>query len=237
MFNKFKRKKSGPATLARQLITVANPKSVVSEQFKTIRTNINFSMPDKDLQTIVITSSTPGEGKSTNSANIAVVYAQSGKKVLLVDSDMRKPTSHHTFGVRNASGLSTVLIRQHTIEAVTHSTEVEGLSLITSGPIPPNPAELLASKTMDQFLDAVKSTYDIVIIDAPPVLSVTDAQILSNKCEGTLLVINSGEAEKENVIKAKEMLVASKANIIGAVLNNFKIDKDHYYYQYYGAVE
>lgn len=237
MFKKLKRKKSKPTTLARQLITVTNPRSVVSEQFKTIRTNINFSMPDKDLKTILLTSSTPGEGKSTNSSNIAVVFAQSGKNVLLVDSDMRKPTTHHTFGVKNVSGLSTVLIRQHTVEEVTHHTEVEGLSLITSGPIPPNPAELLASKTMDQFIEKVKQNYDIIIFDAPPVLSVTDAQILSNKCEGTLLIINSGEAEKDNVIKAKEMLVASKANIIGAILNNYKIDKDHYYYQYYGAVE
>lgn len=237
MFKKIKRKKSQPTTLARQLVTVANPKSIVSEQFKTVRTNINFSMPDKDLKTIVITSSTPGEGKSTNSSNIAVVFAQSGKKVLLVDSDMRKPTGHHTFGVKNVNGLSTVLVRQHTIEEVTHQTEVDGLSLITSGPIPPNPAELIASKTMDQFIDTVKSEYDLIIFDAPPVLSVTDAQILSNKCEGTILVINSGVAEKDNVVKAKEMLVASKANMIGAVLNNYKIEKDHYYYQYYGAVE
>lgn len=237
MFKKIKTKKSRPATLARQLITVANPKSIVSEQFKTIRTNINFSMPDRDLQTMVLTSSTPGEGKSTNSSNIAVVFAQSGKKVLLVDSDMRKPTTHHTFGLKNVSGLSTVLIRQNTVEEVTQKTEIEGLSLITSGPIPPNPAELLSSKTMDQFIETVKEKFDIIIFDAPPVLSVTDAQILSNKCEGTLLIINSGIAEKENVNKAKEMLLASKANIIGAVLNNYKIDKDHYYYQYYGAVE
>ncbi|MEK4385206.1 CpsD/CapB family tyrosine-protein kinase [Solibacillus sp. FSL W7-1464] len=237
MFKKFKRKKMQPATLARKLITASNPKSIVSEQFKTIRTNINFSMPDKDIQTIVLTSSTPGEGKSTNSSNIAVVYAQAGKKVLLVDSDMRKPTAHHTFGIKNVNGLSTVLIRQHTIEEVVNKTDIEGLSLITSGPIPPNPAELLASKTMDQFIETAKETYDLIIFDAPPVLSVTDAQILSNKCEGTLLIINSGVAEKENVIKAKEMLLVSKANIIGAVLNNYKIDKDHYYYQYYGAVE
>ena len=237
MFKKFKRNKSRPSTLARQLITVSHPKSVVSEQIKTIRTNINFSMPDKDLKTILLTSSTPGEGKSTNSSNIAVVYAQSGKKVLLVDSDMRKPTTHHTFGLGNVSGLSTLLIRQHTIEEVIHNTEIEGLSVITSGPIPPNPAELLASNTMDQFIDNVKSKFDIIVFDAPPVLSVTDAQILSNKCEGTLLIINSEEAEKDNVLKAKDMLIASKANLIGAILNNYKIDKNHYYYQYYGAVE
>ncbi|WP_079525373.1 CpsD/CapB family tyrosine-protein kinase [Solibacillus isronensis] len=237
MFKKMKRKKSQPQTLARKLIAHTNPKSMISEQFKTVRTNINFSMPDKDLKTIVVTSSTPGEGKSTNASNIAVVYAQSGKKVLLVDGDMRKPTTHHTFNIMNTKGLSTVLIRQHTLDEVAHKTDIEGLSIITSGPIPPNPAELIASKTMDQFIETVKGQFDMVIFDAPPVLSVTDAQILSNKCEGTILVINSGKAEKENVIKAKEMLIASKANIIGAVLNNYAIDKNHYYYQYYGAVE
>lgn len=237
MFGKFKRDKKNPTTIGRKLITIVNPKSVVSEQFKTMRTNINFSMPDHDVRTIVVTSSTPGEGKSTNSSNLSVVFAQSGKKVLLVDSDMRKPTAHHTFGKRNASGLSSYLTRQHSLEEVIQTSEVENLSLITSGPIPPNPAELIASKAMDQFIEKALELYDIVIFDAPPVLSVTDAQILSNKCEGTILVINSGQAEKERVLKAKEVLVASKANILGAVLNNFVLDKDHYYYQYYGDSE
>lgn len=237
MFGIFKRDKKNPTTIGRKLITIVNPKSVVSEQFKTMRTNINFSMPDHDVRTIVVTSSTPGEGKSTNSSNLSVVFAQSGKKVLLVDSDMRKPTAHHTFGKRNASGLSSYLTRQHSLEEVIQTSEVENLSLITSGPIPPNPAELIASKAMDQFIEKALELYDIVIFDAPPVLSVTDAQILSNKCEGTILVINSGQAEKERVLKAKEVLVASKANILGAVLNNFVLDKDHYYYQYYGDSE
>ena len=237
MFKKKNKATSGPTTLARKLITVANPKSIVSEQFKTARTNINFSMPDEDLNTIVITSSMPGEGKSTNSSNIAVVFAQSGKKVLLVDADMRKPTAHHTFGVKNAAGLSSILTRQKAIKDVVMETEVEGLSLITSGPIPPNPAELLASKMMDQVIKDLQAQYDLIIFDAPPVLPVTDAQILSNKCDGTILVINSGFAEKEAVLKSKESLLASKARLLGAILNNYVSDKDSYYYHYYGNAE
>lgn len=237
MFNRKKKKKAQTTTLARKLITVRNPKSIVSEQFKTIRTNINFSMPDQDIKTIIVTSSTPGEGKSTISSNSAVVFAQSGKKVLLIDADMRKPTAHHTFGIRNVAGLSTLLTRQHSIEEVVHKSEVEGLSVITSGPIPPNPAELLGSKTMDQLIVQLTELYDLVIFDAPPVLSVTDAQILSHKCQGTILVVNSGKAEKDGVLKAKEALVSSQANILGVVLNNYILDKDHYYYQYYGSAE
>ena len=236
MFKREKHKQT-KSTLARKLITVQSPKSVVSEQFKTIRTNINFSMPDKDIKSIVVTSSTPGEGKSTISSNSAVVFAQSGKKVLLVDGDMRKPTAHHTFNIANAAGLSTVLTRQQTVDQVVHKSEIEGLHVITSGPIPPNPAELLGSKMMEQLITKLTEQYDLVIFDAPPVLSVTDAQILANKCQGTILVVNSGTAEKDGVLKAKEALVASKANILGVVLNNYVLEKDHYYYQYYGNAE
>ena len=223
--------------LARKLITVVNPKAVVSEQFKTIRTNINFSMPDKDLKTLLITSSTPSEGKSTVSSNVAVVFAQEGKRVLLVDADMRKPTVHHTFKLNNTRGLANVLTRQATIDEVIYESDIDGLQVVTSGPIPPNPAELLTSQTMKYVMQDLASQYDVVIFDAPPILSVTDSQILSNKCEGTILVVNSGVAEKAEVIKAKEALLASQANILGVVMNNFKLERDHYYYQYYGSAE
>lgn len=231
------KKQNTKSTLARQLITISQPKSVVSEQFRTVRTNINFSMPDADLKTLIITSTTPGEGKSTNSSNIAVVYAQSGKRVLLVDSDMRKPTVHHTFRVPNTRGLSSLLTRQCAIEDVVHESAQPGLFIIPSGPIPPNPAELIGSQNMDRFMDTVSEQYDIIIFDAPPVLSVTDAQILANKCAGTILVVNTGATEKENVLKAKEVLMSSKANMIGVILNNYVHEKDHYYYQYYGTQE
>jgi len=233
----FKKKKKPVQTVARKLVTKVNPKSVVSEQFRTVRTNINFSMPDKDLKTLLFTSSTPGEGKSTSAANVAIVFAQDGKKVLLVDADMRKPTMHYTFHTTNSTGLSNLLTRKWELKDVVIETEIEGLHIVTCGPIPPNPAELLGSKTMDTLMEELIAGYDIVIFDAPPILSVTDAQILSNKCDGTILVLNSGSTEKASVVKAKEALVSSKANILGTLLNNFVLEKDHYYYQYYGTGE
>lgn len=238
MFSKKKkRSKRTPSTLARKLITIENPKAIVSEQFRTIRTNINFSNPDKEIKSIIVTSSSPGEGKSTSSANIAAVYAQAGKRVLLVDADMRKPTVHHTFGLKNIKGLSNYLTRQITQEEAVFETNQENLSIMPSGPIPPNPAELLASQSMNQLIADMTGHYDFVIFDVPPVLSVTDAQILSNRCDGTVLVVSSGEAEKAMVLKAKESLEASQANILGVILNNYTLERDHYYYQYYGQPE
>lgn len=235
MFNK---KKKPLQSVARKLVTSANPKSIVSEQYRTIRTNINFSMPDKDLKTILFTSGSPGEGKSTSAGNVAIVFAQDGKKVLLVDADMRKPTMHYTFHTQNATGLSNLLTRKWQFDDVVKQTEIEGLDLLTSGPLPPNPAELLGSNTMDALLEELMERYDIVIIDGPPILSVADAQILSNKCDGAVLVINAGATQKENALKAKEALTSSNANIIGTILNNFVLEKDHYYYyQYYGTGE
>lgn len=233
----FKKKKQPLQTVARKLVTNVNPKSIVSEQFRTVRTNINFSTPDKELKTLLFTSSSPGEGKSTSAANVAIVFAQEGKKVLLVDADMRKPTMHYTFNTTNTTGLSNLLTKQWALEEVTKVTDIEGLFLITCGPIPPNPAELIGSNSMEALMDELSSQYDLVIFDAPPLLSVADAQILSNKCDGTILVINSGVTEKENALKSKESLLSAKANILGTLMNNFVLEKDHYYYQYYGTGE
>ena len=229
-------KKKKITTMARKLIADVNPKSIVTEQFRTIRTNINFSMPDQDLKTLLVTSSTPGEGKSTNSSNIAVVFAQEGKKVLLVDADLRKPTIHHTFHVNNATGLSNVLTKQCKIDDAIQHTDVENLYVITSGIIPPNPAELVGSKSMELLIKELSNQFDMIIFDAPPVLSVADAQILSHKVDGTILVVNAGTAQKDGVVKAKEALAKSQANLLGVILNNYKLDNGHYYH-YYGTGE
>lgn len=232
-----KKKTNSLKDIARKLVVVTDPKSVVSEQFRTTRTNINFSMPDGDLTTLLITSSLPSEGKSTVSANLACLFAQEGKKVVLIDADMRKPTVHYTFHMTNTIGLSNLLTKKIDVMEAVKDTDIENLKIITSGPIPPNPADLLSAKSMDEVIVELKKEFDLILFDAPPVLSVTDAQILANKSEGTILVISAGSTDKDSALKAKELLLASKAKIIGTVMNNFKLEKDHYYYQYYGTTE
>jgi len=223
-------KKSGKFIQGRMLVTLTAPHSMVSEQFRTLRTNIEFSSPDKEIRSITITSASPSEGKSTTAANLAIVFAQTGKKVLLIDADMRKPTMHYTFGISNYRGLSTVLTKQWRLESAVNKTRISGLDVLTCGPIPPNPAELLASQAMDSLLVEFKKRYDIVIMDSPPILSVTDGQILANKCDGSILVLNSGKTDKEMALKAKSTIIASNTTLIGVVLNNLAMPNNVYYY-------
>jgi capsular exopolysaccharide synthesis family protein len=183
---------------------------------------------------MIVTSSGPGEGKSTTTANLAVVFSQQGKRVLMIDADLRKPTVHYTFRTENHVGLSNVLTRQTTLEEAVQTTAQENLWLLTSGPIPPNPSELLGSKGMQNLLEQAKDEYDVVIFDTPPVLAVTDAQILSNLADGVVLVVSSGKTETDAAKKAKELLDSAKAKILGVVLNNKKQEESHYYY-YYGG--
>lgn len=218
----------------RNLIAFLKPKSTTAEQYRTIRTNIDFSQVDSDLKTIMVTSSGPGEGKSTTAANLSVVMAQQGKRVLLIDADMRKPTMHYTFRLRNTHGLTTLLTKRTIFDQTVQKTEVENLFVLTSGPIPPNPAELLSSVVMESFIKHALTLFDAVIIDTPPVLAVTDAQILANLCDGTVLVARSGGTEKEAALKAKELLTKAKAKILGVVLNGKPISKSDSYYYYYG---
>ncbi|WP_303621593.1 CpsD/CapB family tyrosine-protein kinase [Bacillus sp. FJAT-45066] len=219
---------------SRHLISHLLPKSPISEQYRTIRTNIQFSSVDSDIHTIMVTSSGPGEGKSTTAGNLAVVFAQQGKKVLYIDADLRKPTAHYTFQIDNFKGLTTVLTKQSVLIQTVEMTKVENLDILTSGPIPPNPAELLSSRAMDELLNAAKDIYDVIVIDTPPVLAVTDAQILANKCDGTILVVASSSTEIESATKSKELLEAAKAKLLGVVLNKKKM-KDSSYYYYYGG--
>ncbi|MGM9966186.1 CpsD/CapB family tyrosine-protein kinase [Rummeliibacillus sp. TYF005] len=228
-----KRKKNNLLKLERNLITISNSKSIISEQFRTIRSNITFSAPREDLKTLLVTSSLSSEGKSTNVANLGVVFAQEGKKVLLVDADMRRPTLHHTFRLSNREGLSSILIKHQTIQEAVQETSIVGLDVITSGPLPPNPSELLASQTMDTFISIVTQEYDLVIFDSPPLLPVTDARILSNKCNATLLIVNRNKTKKADILKSRAALENSQAKILGIVLNNSAMPHKHHYYQYH----
>lgn len=218
----------------RKLITRYEPKSPISEQYRTIRTNILYSSIDEEMRSIMVTSAGPGEGKSTTTANLAVVFAQQGKTVLLVDADLRKPTVHYTFKLTNNTGLTSVLTNQSTLLEAVNKTEEGNLFVLSSGPIPPNPSELLGSKSMQNFMNQALEEFDLIIFDTPPVLAVTDAQILGNICQGTVLVASSGKTEKDTLLKTKELLTATNGRLLGVVLNNKKIDKKGNYY-YYGT--
>ncbi|PKG23711.1 CpsD/CapB family tyrosine-protein kinase [Niallia nealsonii] len=218
----------------RKLITKYDPKSPISEQYRTIRTNILFSSVDEEIRTIMVTSSGPGEGKSTTTANLAVVFAQQGKSVLLVDADLRKPTVHYTFNTLNTSGLTSVLTNQMPLMEAVQAHDEKNLFILSSGPVPPNPSELLSSRAMKHFMEQALEEFDVILFDTPPVLAVTDAQILANICQGSVLVVSSGSTEKDSLIKTKELLSASNGKILGVVLNNKKQDKHNNYY-YYGT--
>ncbi|MED0717287.1 CpsD/CapB family tyrosine-protein kinase [Aeribacillus composti] len=218
----------------RTLITALNPKSPISEQYRTIRTNIQFSSVDHEIRSIMITSTGPGEGKSTTAANLAVVFAQQGKQVLLIDADLRKPTVHYTFRLQNIHGLTSVLLRNATLQEAVSVSEVDHLDVLTSGPIPPNPAELLSSRSMVELLKEAYDQYDIVIIDSPPLLAVADAQILANQVDASIMVVASGKTEREAALKGKESLMAAQSKLLGVVLNG-KPQKDSHYYYYYGG--
>ncbi|AAS44298.1 MULTISPECIES: CpsD/CapB family tyrosine-protein kinase [Bacillus] len=229
--NLFKKKKNHRQR--RQLITHQQPKSPISEQYRNIRTNIEFAAVDKNLHSLMVTSANPSEGKTTTTANMAVVFAQQGKKVLLIDADMRKPAMHQMFQVDNIFGLTNVLTHSERLEKCVQTTSVDNLHFLACGPIPPNPAELLGSKSMQELLAQAYSTYDLVIFDLPPILAVTDAQIMANVCDASILVVRSESTDKETAVKAKGLLESAKGKLLGVVLNDREREQGLYYY--YGA--
>lgn len=228
-----KTKKKNKNNHARTLDVHYNSKSPVAEQFRAIRTNIQFAAVDRSMQSILVTSTAPGEGKSTVAVNLAAVMAQQGYKTLLIDADMRKPTAHYTFGISNTRGLTNMLTNQIGLEDAIHTTEVDKLDLLSSGPVPPNPAELLGARAMEMLLMKAAASYDNILIDSPPVLAVTDAQVLAHRCDGTILVTSSGKTDGAGAQKAKDLLAKSDAHLLGAILNR-KSEKKSGYYYYYG---
>lgn len=230
----FKKKNKQKNINGAGLIVANNPKSVISEQFRTIRTNVQFSMVDEELRTLVVTSAAPSAGKSTVAANLASTFASKEKRVLLVDTDLRKPTVHKLFKLRNTVGVTSLLANPDVaLQEAVVPTAVDGLFVLPSGPVPPNPSELLGSKRMDALLEEMKKHFDLIVFDTPPLIAVTDAQVMASKVDGTLFVIHTGVGKKEEALKAKELLELVGANVLGAVLNHVPQTEDNYYY-YYG---
>jgi len=219
----------------RKLIVHEQAKSPIAEAYRTLRTNMQFSKIDGTLKAIMFTSAGPGEGKSTTVANTAVALAQSGKNVILIDCDLRKPVLHKIFNKKNR-GLTNILVEDVLAQDFLQDTEIENLRILTSGPIPPNPSELLGSKKMQELLDDLKTQADYLIIDVPPVIAVTDACVLAAKVDGIILIVNSGTIRPEMAQRAKELLRKANGQILGVILNRVEIeDEDAYYYYYYGS--
>lgn len=214
------------------MIVERKPKSIAAESYRTLRTNLQYSSFDDEYKVIVITSSEPGEGKSTTAGNLALSLAQGDKKVILIDCDLRKPSIHKKFKLSNTVGLSDVIVEKESVTNVGHKYN-NNLTILTSGKIPPNPAEMLASKAMTALIEALKKVFDYVILDTPPVQAVTDAQILSTKADGTILVVRAERTKKDSVHNSIGLLRKVNANIIGTVLNGLEESRNNYYY-YYG---
>lgn len=217
-----------------ELITHKYPKSSMAEAFRTLRTNLGFASMDEPCRSILFTSTSPRDGKSTVASNLAVVMAQAGNRILLIDADLRKPMQHNIFEVDNRQGLTNVLLREVEIEKALHNGLVDNLHVLTSGPIPPNPAEILGSERTQQVLQQLLEEYDYVFIDSPPILAVTDAAILSTVVDGVVLVVNYAVTRNDLAREAVDQFKKANARILGVVLNQVKMDSgDHKYYYYY----
>jgi capsular exopolysaccharide synthesis family protein len=207
-----------------ELITISEPRSAISEAYRTLRTNLDFASLAKALKTLVITSAGVGEGKSTTLANLAVVSAQAGRKVTLVDADLRRPAVHKIFGLSNEAGLTTVMMEGSALNSLPlQATGIEGLSVLTSGPLPPNPAELMGLRRMEELVAALAEVADQVFFDTPPVVAVTDAAVLATKVDGVLLVVSAGKTRRDHARTAVQRLEQINARLVGTVLTNVQM--------------
>jgi non-specific protein-tyrosine kinase len=223
-----------------RLAALLQPRSDVAEAYRTLRTNVEFASVDSPIRTLLVTSSIPGEGKTVTATNLAVAFAQAGRQVLLVDADLRKPGVHLIFDLPNAHGLTTLLRSDEvSLDAIAQTSEQENLRILTTGPLPPNPAELLGSQRMRTVLESLKSSAGLVIFDSPPLQAVTDSAILSSFLDGTLFVIDARRSRRGAVRLGRESLAKAGAQVLGAVLNGVpaRAHSDANYYGYYSSSE
>jgi len=220
------------------LVTETEPRSAAAEAYRTLRTNIQFASIERPHRTLVVTSASAREGKTTTTANFGVVNAQAGTRVCVIDADLRRPTLHKVFGLSNSHGLSTVLIADQPLVKVAQATRIENLSVVTSGPLPPNPAELVGSRRMRELLERAVDDFDLIVCDTPPVVPVADAVALAAQCDGVILVVRTGRVPQEIVKRAVAQIEAVKGRILGVLLNSVNLRRDASYYgydRYYGA--
>ena len=223
--------------MSTDLVINVNPKSIFSEAIKTIRTNLAFSMIDKEMKTILLTSPQSGDGKSFITANLAVAYAQEDKKVLVVDCDLRKGRQHEIFEVMNVTsgGYSNLILnyKEDTkLDKYIVSTSNKNIDLLPTGPTPPNPVELLASESNQKLMKELRKHYDVILLDCPPVLGLSDTMIMTKYSDANLIVVSSRKTKVESLDKAKKVFEQAKANITGVIINRASV-KDNSYYSYY----
>lgn len=222
------------------LIVSTAPRSPISESYRVMRANLEFLMLDKPLRSLLVTSPGPGDGKSSTSANLALTFAQLGKKVILIDLDLRKPTLHRYFNLPNRQGVSNAFLQDTvSLTGLFQETGIENLSLLSSGPLPPNPADLLHSIRTQRVLQALMQQADMLVIDTPPVMAVADPTLLAQHCDASMLVVRSDKTRSGSLRAAVEQLSQSGANLLGIVLNGTGSTDGYYYnyqyqYRYYG---
>lgn len=225
--------------MSTDLVINVNPKSIFSEAIKTIRTNLAFSMIDREMKTILLTSPQAGDGKSFITANLAVAYAQEDKKVLVVDCDLRKGRQHEIFEVMNVTsgGYSNLILNYKDdikLNKYIVSTSNKNIDLLPTGPTPPNPVELLASENNKKLIAKLREKYDIILLDCPPVLGLSDTMIMTKYSDANLIVVSSRKTKVENLDKAKKVFTQANAKITGVIINRASI-KDNTYYSYYSS--
>jgi capsular exopolysaccharide synthesis family protein len=228
----------GGSDFRRRLITYEDPKSPVSESYRSLRTNISYASADKKIKSLLISSPQPGEGKSTTTANLAIAFAQLRKRTLLIDADLRKPVQHNVFDHPRGPGLAEYLIGDvEDINTIIHSTKVEDLFIVTAGGLPPNPSELLGSERMGSLVDQLEREWDMVLFDSPPIVAVTDASMISGEIDAIAMVTKAGQTDVSAIDRALDTIKNVKAPLIGVILNGANSEtlagKYSYYYSYY----
>ena len=227
------RKKDEHSLRQESLITANQPRHPITEAYRSLRTSLQFSSVDDVMRSLLVTSATPGEGKTTTAANLAVVLAQSGRSVILIDADIRKPQQHKIFHLPKSPGLTDAMVASNSpLAFFLHDTDVPNLRVMTSGKEAPNPAELLGSKRMKQVIESLNAEADVLVFDAPPLLAVTDAQVLASQVQGVLLVVNTEKTPRAVVARAAESLLRGNGRLFGAVLNRLARSPRSYYYYY-----
>lgn len=224
-----------------KLIVSRQPRSPIAEAYRVIRSNIDFAKPDGEIKTLVVTSSSPAEGKTVTTANLAATMAQAGKRVILVDADLRRPTMHKIFSLSNSRGVTTAITmgreRGDSISEHLSRTSVDNLYLMPSGPLPPNPADILGSDDMLKMIQELREIADVVIFDTPPVLAVADPSLLARICDATLLVVLANSTRLDALRQAAERLTQSRANLVGVIMNRISASENGYYHYYYSHGE